>query len=132
MTLINIITRKFSLVIIALCVLAPLTFISAQNTVVEPKIVVSPAKSKIKIKQKSRRAINGEETSAEKSIAVDAKVNITLCVLEGTLKVTGWERNEIRAFVSNGSKIGFDVREKNKENNPILLKVTGFDTRSKN
>src|SRR4028119_1184702 len=37
-----------------------------------------------------------EREDSEKSIAVDAKVNISLCVLEGNLKVNGWDRNEIR------------------------------------
>ncbi len=44
------------------------------------------------------------QTTAEKSIAVDAKVNIKICVAEGNLKINGWERNEIRAYVAGGSR----------------------------
>lgn len=66
--------------------------------------------------------------SAEKSIAADAKVSIQLCVSEGRLKVNGWERGEIRAFIGGGSAVGFEVLQKNAlTNNAIWVKVLGFD-----
>ncbi len=71
---------------------------------------------------------NQNNTPAEKSIAVDAKVNISLCVSEGKLKINGWERSEIRAFVSDGSDVGFKVLQKNKQNsNAVWVKIVGFD-----
>src|SRR5258708_22689376 len=39
----------------------------------------------------------------EKSIAVDPRVNITLCVSQGDVKINGWSRNEVRVFIKNGS-----------------------------
>ena len=76
---------------------------------------------------KVRRTIdNSSETPAEKSIAVDAGVNISLCVTDGKLKVNGWERSEIRAFVSGGSQVGFTVLQKKKAS-PVWVKVLGFD-----
>ena len=69
---------------------------------------------------------NSGDTPAEKSIAVDAGVNISLCVSEGKLKINGWERNEIRAFVNNGSQVGFYVLQKKKAN-PVWVKVLGYD-----
>jgi hypothetical protein len=69
---------------------------------------------------------NDNDTPAEKSIAVDANINISLCVSEGKLKINGWERNEIRAFVNGGSQVGFTILQK-KNANPVWVKVLGFD-----
>lgn len=124
MTFSNTITRKISLAIFALLLFAPYCFVSAQTAEVEPKVIVTvPVKQKFK--RKHKKMATGNETSVEKSIAVDVQVNITLCVAEGNLKVTGWERSEIRAFVSNGNEIGFNVRQKNRQNKAAWLTVTG-------
>ena len=112
------IRRKICLLAFALFLAAPLFFVSAQTP------VVSPVKEKTKIKQKTV-STDGDRLPAEKSIAVDAKVNISLCVTEGNLKVTGWERNEIRAFVGNGSQVGLKVLQKNRQNNAVWVMVTG-------
>lgn len=50
--------------------------------------------------------------TTEKSIAVDPNVSIKLCVSEGSLKINGWERSEVRVFVKSGRLIGFKVLEK--------------------
>lgn len=69
------------------------------------------------------------EKPTEKSIAVDGKVNVSLCVSEGTLKINGWERGEIRAFVKGGGAIGFNVLQKDKRSgNAVWVKVTGYDS----
>lgn len=126
MIFINTITQKISLIIFALLLFSPFSFAYAQTAEVQPKIVVAPVKQKFK--RKYKKVKSGSETSAEKSIAVDANVNISLCVSEGNLKINGWERNEIRAFVNNGSEVGFNVREKNKQSNKaVWVKVLGFD-----
>ena len=126
MIFINTITQKISLTIFALLLFSPFSFAYAQTAEVKPKIVVAPVKQKFKLKYK--KVMSGSETSAEKSIAVDASVNISLCVSEGNLKISGWERNEIRAFVNNGSETGFKVLEKNKQSNKaVWVKVLGFD-----
>lgn len=73
-------------------------------------------------------AMNESETPAEKSLAVDAKVNISLCVSEGKINVHGWDRNEIRAYVSSsGSQVGFKTLQKNKSDQPVWVMVLGFD-----
>jgi hypothetical protein len=75
-----------------------------------------------------RQVRNESETPAEKSIATDAKVTITLCVSEGKIKVNGWERSEIRAFVGEGSEVGFKVLQKNRQSEkPGWVQVLGFD-----
>jgi hypothetical protein len=68
---------------------------------------------------------------SEKSLAVDAKVNISLCVLEGNVKINGWERDEIRLFVKEGNPFEFKVRDKNKQNGkPVWITVFSLDSKS--
>jgi hypothetical protein len=75
------------------------------------------------------RPLTTEREDSEKSIVVDGKVNIFVpCVLEGNVKINGWDRNEVRIFIQNGSPIGYVVREKNKQNgNPAWIEVLGYD-----
>ena len=49
--------------------------------------------------------------TSEKALAVDPNVNISICVTNGNLKVNGWNRNELRVYVKDGSKFGFKVQE---------------------
>lgn len=75
----------------------------------------------------------GGDTS-EKSIVVDGNVNLSLCVTHGNLKVNGWNRNEVRIFVKDGSKIGFKVLQKDaKTQSPVWITVMGLESvKSKN
>jgi len=50
--------------------------------------------------------------TSEKFIIVDPSVNIKLCVSEGSLRINGWERDEVRVFVHSGRLPGFKVLEK--------------------
>ena len=100
------------------------------NPVGAPVPTPKPYKeNKDKYKEKTKKQIiNESETPAEKSIAVDSKVNISLCVSEGKISVNGWDRNEIRAYVNNGSQIGFKILQKSKQNeSPVWVMVLGFD-----
>jgi hypothetical protein len=64
----------------------------------------------------------------ERSLKVDARVNISMCVITGTVKVNGWDRNELRIFVNEGSNINMNVRAKDrKSEQPILVDVTALD-----
>ncbi len=92
-------------------------------------ISVSPPKPLKSSPPKTSKKNHGDSgASAEKSIAVDAKVNISLCVSEGKLKVNGWERSEIRAFVGGGGEVAFKVQQRGGQNGtPVWVKVLGFD-----
>lgn len=70
---------------------------------------------------------------SEKSIKVDGSVNLAFgCVSEGTIKVNGWNRNEVRVFVENGTKFGFRILQKSvKSGSPEWIKVVGMDPKSK-
>ena len=70
----------------------------------------------------------GEGTTTERAIAVDPKVSVQLCVTQGTVHVNGWGRNEVRAFVSDGSKFAFRVLEKSPKDpaSPVLISLVGL------
>lgn len=72
---------------------------------------------------------NQSETPVEKVIAVDAKVNVKLCVAEGNLKINGSEHDEIRAFVAGGrGSVGFKVLQKSKQTDaPVWVAVVGLN-----
>lgn len=94
-------------------------FSFAQSTADAPAIT--------KAKTKAKAKVDGRDTFVEKSIRVDEKVNVSLCIAEGKVKINGWERNEIRAFVSNGSKVDFKIQQKNPRSEPVWVMVTAFD-----
>ncbi|HLA94248.1 MAG TPA: DUF4097 family beta strand repeat-containing protein [Pyrinomonadaceae bacterium] len=54
-----------------------------------------------------------ERFTSEKAMPVESNVYVKLCVSEGTLKITGSERNEVRVFVRDGRKFVTKVLEKN-------------------
>lgn len=96
--------------------------------------VVSPTPPVVKNKEKykpvkpKRQILNEEETPAEKSMAVGQNVVVNLCVSEGKVRINGWDRSEIRAYVGGGSQIGFQIQQKDKSTGkPVLMKILGFD-----
>jgi hypothetical protein len=69
----------------------------------------------------------GDGTTTERAIAVDQKVNIQMCVTQGTVRINGWDRNEVRAFVSDGSKFGFRILQKSmKGDAPVLISLVSL------
>jgi Putative adhesin len=95
-----------------------------QKVVIAPRPTSTPPKSS----EAKKVIVNEGFAPAEKSIAVEPKVNITLCVKEGNVRINGWDRDEIRAFVQEGSQVGFKVSQKNlKTGKPEWVYVLGFD-----
>ncbi len=71
---------------------------------------------------------------AEKSILVNPKVYVSLCILQGSVKVNGWKREEVRVFVEGirNDQISFEVRERNRtDKNPVWVQVLGKNTTDK-
>lgn len=123
--------RLVSLGFITLFLLAGFN-ISFSQVKSEPKIAVPPVaptapspRPKVWTRA-ARRSTNESDTPAEKSISTDEKVNVQLCVSEGSVKINGWDRNEIRAYVDGGSGVGFKVLQMRNQN-PVWVKVLGFD-----
>ncbi len=63
----------------------------------------------------------------ERAIMVAPNANLSLCVVQGQLRVNGWKRNEIRVFVKSGSPLGFKVLERTSEQEPVWLMATAND-----
>lgn len=98
-----------------------------------PKPKPKPAEAKVEVEMPAEMPEEAEEPlkTSEKAIQTEAKVNVSLCVNEGKVKVTGWERNEVRVFVNEGNSIGFKVRQKDKSSDkPILLDILNPNSKS--
>ena len=125
----NTIARKIYLLTFALFLFAPFSLLSAQTITVEPKVINPPVRGVRPIS----RIVLDENITAERSIAVDDRVKVQLSVCEGKVKVNGWERNEIRAFVTGGRQIRFKIIQRGGENEtPVWLEVVGFDPTKNN
>ena len=75
----------------------------------------------------SKPIFNRGSDFTERSIDVNSKVLVQLCVLRGKVRVNGWKRKEVRAFVENGSSIGFNVRQKARESGkPSWVDIHGY------
>ena len=120
----------------AVCVFAAGGTAAAQDQPPTPPLVREAPPTKPKEKEKETKFTfkmglppgveMGEGTTSERSIAVDPKVSISLCVTQGSVRVSGWGRNEVRAFVSEGSKFGFRVLQKSmKDGSPVLISLVG-------
>ena len=97
-----------------------------------PKGVIAPLPrpnpTPPKTSETKKVVLNEGFAPAERSIRVESKVNITLCVNEGSLTINGWDRDEIRAFVRAGSQVGFKISQNNpKTQKPVWVYVLGFD-----
>ncbi len=121
----NTISLKFSFSAILLLTFASFSIVFSQTLPSKVPLKIETSKP---VWKNANRVSNEGDTPAEKSIAVSENVNISLCVAEGSLKINGWDRREVRAYVSGGSQVGFTIVEKGKENTaPIWIKVLGFD-----
>lgn len=125
--------KKLKYLALALCFTAfQATAAFSQNPPPAPPPPVNPARAveprppvKVYVPRRPEKPAPGE--TSEKSIAVNNKVNVQLCVLEGNLKINGWDRNEVRVFINDGSRIGFNVIEK-KAGSPVWIEVTGNES----
>ena len=120
--------RKIAIFIFTLIAFIPSADISAQTVNFKPNVAVVAPNPSAKSAPIAGKVQKESEIPAEKFIVADVKVNISLCVTEGAVKINGWKRNEIRVFVEGGSDAGFSVRDKNKQTGqPNLINVLGFD-----
>jgi len=64
----------------------------------------------------------------ERSIKVNASPKLNLCVSEGMLRVNGWNRNEIRIFIKNGTGLDFNIKAE-KEEQPAWVQAFAYDAK---
>jgi len=70
--------------------------------------------------------------TSEKSVKADGSVRLTLCVTQGTLKVNGWNRKEVRVYIRDGNKFNFNVREKNETTgDPNWITIMGVGNKGR-
>lgn len=67
----------------------------------------------------------------EKSVAVLPGVYVSFCVRRGSVKVNGWDRNEVRVFHEGGKELGIKVLERGKEKIPAWIEVLGYEPEKK-
>lgn len=67
----------------------------------------------------------GGRGTTEKAIAVAPNVNILIsCVNQARVTVNGWQRDEIRVFIRNGTPVTFKVHEKDpKSGKPVWVVI---------
>ena len=109
------------------------SIVFAQKTVVTPKPNPKPFPQTPKVEPPDPPdVVWNDDIPFEKTIQVDEGVLINLCISEGNVKINGWERDELRVFINQGSKAGFKVHNKNRDNKPSRLTILGYDpTKSK-
>lgn len=125
----------YNLVLFALILLAANFAVFSQTTVKvpapKPISKPAPAAKKSPPEPPAPPIVYTENETNEKSLKVSSKVFVKLCVLEANVKINGWDRNEIRVFVKDGSKLGFKVLQANAQNEPVWIMVLGFDRTGK-
>ncbi|MEO6050087.1 MAG: DUF4097 family beta strand repeat-containing protein [Pyrinomonadaceae bacterium] len=130
------IIENLNLVIVTIITLADFPFLApAQNTwsgpMPKPNPTLAPSqpdRPSSSTPEPLMSAIHFGGNTSEKSIMVDSGVNLSLCIPQGTVKVNGWKRNEVRVFVDGGSKFGFKVLQKSaKKGDPVWIMVAGIE-----
>ncbi|HEY0460039.1 MAG TPA: hypothetical protein VGC97_12955 [Pyrinomonadaceae bacterium] len=97
-------------------------------TTVTPPVVATPRPLPTPPPETKRVVVNEADTPAEKSIATESKITVSLCVSAGNVRINGWDRDEVRAYVADGSQVGFKVVQENPKNKkPVWIAVLGFD-----
>lgn len=67
--------------------------------------------------------------TSERAIAAEKNVNLSLCIDEADLKINGWNREEVRVFIKNGSSFLFKVQLRGTSGKPALLTVYAYSPR---
>jgi Putative adhesin len=62
----------------------------------------------------------------ERFIKTDPAINLSLCVMEGEVRVNGWNRNEVRMLVIGGGNFNFKVQQKSqRSSDPVWIMAVG-------
>ncbi|MEO6655194.1 MAG: DUF4097 family beta strand repeat-containing protein [Pyrinomonadaceae bacterium] len=134
------IIEKLILLVVLSIALAAFPFcVSAQNAWFAPTpkphqtlAPSQPERPSQSMHERQMPAIHFGGNTSEKSIMVDSGVNLSLCITQGTVKVNGWNRNEVRVFVDSGRKFGFKILEKNQKTGiPVWIAVAGIENKNK-
>ncbi|MDH3493612.1 MAG: DUF4097 domain-containing protein [Acidobacteriota bacterium] len=82
------------------------------------------AREKVALSRGPGLAPAGPVGDAEKAVAVNKNVYVSFCVTNAPVKINGWKRSEVRAFVKGRNDIGFKIRERNsKDKKPAWVEI---------
>ncbi len=110
--------RNFICLLLFLC-LAAVFAADAIGQDTEPPKVPKPRESMPKPGPEAPVFFYEDGVTSERSMLVDPNVVVKVCVSEGTLKINGWNRDEVRVFVKNGRKFGMKALEKSAETGKV-------------
>ena len=65
----------------------------------------------------------------ERSVAADPRVVVSACIVSGDVRVHGWDRNEVRARISDGVQITLTRVDQTKSQTATELKLTAKENR---
>lgn len=105
-----------------------LVCVGCENPTTPPIPPKTPAAKSPKANPDKKDTIDSLSDVFEKSTTADKKVIIDLCVSEGDISVSGWERSEVRVFIAEGEGAGFRTRKSNSQNQPSVLSVYGVES----
>ncbi|MFL6375129.1 MAG: DUF4097 family beta strand repeat-containing protein [Pyrinomonadaceae bacterium] len=119
------ILQKFILAVLTTAIAGGLALEAGAQSTPAPPPPAKPGKEKIKVFSPAppERDRNG---TYERAIAVAPNVNLTLCVTQGTLRINGWNRNEVRVYVEDGPKFAFKVVDKGPDGKPVWISMTNL------
>lgn len=129
-------TTKYNLAFFALTILISATNIFAQRS---PKDAPAPKEPPSKVITITREnpappeppEVYRRRETSEKSLKVNQKVSLSMCVLEGNVKINGWDRSEVRVFVKDGSNPDFKVMQTNPQNEPVWVMIQAVNRNPK-
>ncbi len=118
-------SRKFKLALSAAAIAIAISASAFAQSTTSPAKPTPPAVPVYGPKVVPRIAlavVSGE--TIERAIITDPSVNLSLCVIQGNVKVNGWSRNEVRVLVTDGTKFGFKVQQKSpKSGEPVWIMI---------
>ncbi len=74
---------------------------------------------------------NKHKQQVERTVAVNPRVIVTACVVSGNITVQSWDRNEVRARISDGVQIELTRIDLDKSQAATELKLTAQESRRK-
>lgn len=109
--------------VVALVTGGPISYSYAQTTVDSPVI---PSRRDKPAAKRPAVVSDSPDVPVEKLTPAEQKVVVNLCVREGVVRINGWDRDEVRAFVTRGSEVSFRVQQWSKAKKPAWLSIVAL------
>lgn len=110
--------------ILALITGALISDARAQTTVDSP---IRPTRPETPGAKRPANFPSTPDIPVEKLTPAEQKVVVNLCVREGVVRINGWDRDEVRAYVTRGSQVSFRVQQWSKAKKPAWLSIVAIE-----